>query len=88
MFLYNALLHGSQSTRYGMNHFRVASSGGRCEGFDMKMIFYSHANKTSTRNFYKKGLGLTLKVKVFETRKWPIYNNHSLTSKNTHLSFP
>ena len=54
----------------------------------MKTIFYSRANKTSTRNFCKKGLGLTLKVKVFETRKWPIQNNWTLKTKNTHLSFP
>ena len=37
----------------------------------MKMIFHSHANKT---HFHKKGsaLGLILKVRVFETQKWPI----------------
>ena len=52
------------------------------------MIFYSHANKASTRKFYKKGHGLILKVKVFETHKWPIYNNWTLKTKNTHLSFP
>ena len=41
--------------------------------FDMEMIFHSHANKT---HFHKKGcaLGLILKVRVFETRKWPIVN--------------
>ena len=34
-------------------------------------MFHSHANKT---HFHKKGcaLGLTLKVRVFRTRKWPI----------------
>ena len=42
----------------------------RCSAFDMGMIFHSHANKT---HFHKKGcaLGLILKVRVFETRKWP-----------------
>ena len=35
------------------------------------MVFFSRANKT---HFHKKGcaLGLILKVRVFETRKWPI----------------
>ena len=43
----------------------------RCSAFDVRMIFHSHANKT---HFHKKGcaLGLILKVRVFETRKWPI----------------
>ena len=43
----------------------------RCSAFDMRMIFYFHANKT---HFHKKGcaLGLILKVKVFGTRKGPI----------------
>ena len=54
----------------------------------MKMIFYSHANKASTRKFYKKGLGLILKVRVFETQKRHIYNNWTLKTKHTHLSFP
>ena len=37
----------------------------------MKMVFYPYANET---HFHKKGfaLGLFLKVRVFETRKWPI----------------
>ena len=37
----------------------------------MKMIFYSFANES---HFHKKGfaLGLVLKVRVLETRKWPI----------------
>ena len=36
-----------------------------------KWFFYSHANKT---HYHKKGcaLGLILKVRVFETQKWPI----------------
>ena len=43
----------------------------KCSAFDKKMIFYSHANKT---HYHKKGwaLGLILKVRVFETQKWPI----------------
>ena len=37
----------------------------------MEIIFHSHANKTP---FHKKGCApsLTLKVRVFGTRKWPI----------------
>jgi len=37
----------------------------------MKIIFISHANKT---HLHMKGfaLGLVLRVRVFETRKWPI----------------
>ena len=43
----------------------------QCSALDMEMIFHSHANKT---HFNQKGcaLGLILKVRVFETRKWPI----------------
>ena len=43
---------------------------GRCSAFDMEIIFHSHANKT---HFLKKGCApsLTLKVRVFGTRKWP-----------------
>ena len=43
----------------------------KCSAFDMKMSFHSHANKT---HFHKKGcaLGLTLKVRVLGTQKWPI----------------
>ena len=38
---------------------------GRCSAFDMKIIFYSHANKT---HFHKKGCApsLILKVRVLE----------------------
>ena len=48
----------------------------------MEMIFYSHANKT---HFHKKScaLGLTLKVRVFETRKWPVV----LNSANSDITF-
>ena len=37
----------------------------------MEIIFHSHANKT---HIHKKGCApsLVLKVRVFETRKWPI----------------
>ena len=43
----------------------------KCSAFDMEMIFQSHANKT---HFHKKGcaLGLSLKVRVLGTWKWPI----------------
>ena len=39
--------------------------------FDMEMFFHSHVSKT---HFHKKGcaLGLTLKLRVFGTRWWPI----------------
>ena len=43
----------------------------KCEAIvDMKMIFYSHANKT---HFHKESfaLSLVLKVEVLGTRKWP-----------------
>ena len=38
----------------------------------MEIIFYSHANKT---HLHKKGCApsLILKVRVFGTRKWPIW---------------
>ena len=38
------------------------------EAIDMKLIFYSHANKT---HFLKRGflIGLVLKVRVFGTQK-------------------
>ena len=43
---------------------------GRCSAFDMEIIFHFHANKT---HFHKKGCApsLILKVRGFETRKWP-----------------
>ena len=43
-------------------------SEAKCEAIDMKMIPYSHANKT---HFHKKGftLGLVVKVRDFGTRK-------------------
>ena len=43
-------------------------SEARYVAIDMKMMFYSHANKT---RFYKKGfaLNLVLKVRVFGTPK-------------------
>ena len=45
--------------------------GGRCSAFDMEIIFHSHANKT---HFHKKGCApsLSLEVRVYGTRKWPI----------------
>ena len=47
-------------------------SKGSCSAFDMEIIFHSHANKT---HFHKKGCArsLILKVRVFGTRKWPIF---------------
>ena len=52
---------------------------------DMKMIFYSQANKT---HFHKKGfaLSLVLKVRAFGTQTWPIgsflyLNKHTIISK-------
>ena len=43
------------------------------EAIDMKMCFYSNANKTL---FHKKGFALSLVVKVraFGTRKWLIHS--------------
>ena len=47
---------------------------GRCLALDMEIIFHSHANKT---HFHKKGCApsLTLKVRVFGTRKWCIFSS-------------
>ena len=45
---------------------------GRCSAFGMEIIFHSHANKT---HFHKKDCApsVILKVRVFGTRKWPIF---------------
>ena len=53
------------------SHFQ---SEAKCEAIDMKMSFYSHANRT---HFHNKGfaLSLVLKVRFFGTRKWPINCN-------------
>ena len=56
--------------------------------FDMEMIFHSRANKT---HFHKKAcaLGLILKLRVFETRKWPIaFLPISLMSPSSLLKLP
>ena len=47
----------------------------RCSAFDMEIIFHSHANNT---HFHEKGCApsLILKVRVFGTRKWPIFPTH------------
>lgn len=47
-------------------------SEAKCKTFDMKTIFYSYANKS---HFHKKcfALSLVLKVRAFETRKWPVF---------------
>ena len=57
-------------------------NGVKCSAFDMKMIFNSHANKTY---FIQKGcaLGLILKVRVSETRRWPIKLNQVLSANTT-----
>ena len=49
----------------------------KCAAIDMKMVFYSNANKT---HFHMKGfaLSLVLKVRVFETRKWSIDGRRNL----------
>ena len=43
----------------------------KCSAFDMEMIFHSHGNET---HFIQKGcaLGFILKVRFFETLRWPI----------------
>ena len=58
-----------------MDHFRVPPGSFyqnevQCSTFEMKMIFYSRANKN---HFHKKGcaLGLILKLRVFGTQNWP-----------------
>ena len=44
----------------------------KCSAFDMEIIFHPRVNKT---HFHKKDCApsLILKVRVFGTRKWPIY---------------
>ena len=49
-----------------IGHFQVATSLDLFKSIDMKMIFYSHANKGFS-------LSLILNVRVFETWKWPIF---------------
>ena len=51
----------------------------KCEAIDMKMIFNYDANKT---HFHNKGfaLSLVLKVRVFGTRKWPIFKAYQINS--------
>ena len=48
---------------------KLLLSEATCEAIDMKLIFYSHANKT---HFLKRGflIGLVLKVRVFGTQKY------------------
>ena len=48
----------------------------KCEAIHMKMISYSHANKT---HFHNTGfaLSLVLKVRCFGTRQWPIVSSLS-----------
>ena len=55
---------------------------GRCSVFDIEIIFLSHTNKT---HFHKKGCApsLILKVRVSETRKWPILVCPSFGSINS-----
>ena len=50
---------------------RLFQSKAKCEAIDLKMNFYSHANKT---HFHNKGfvLSLVLKVWVFGICKWSI----------------
>ena len=49
------------------------------EAIDMKMIFYSHVDKT---HFHKKSfaLSLLLKVRVFGTREWPFLTDNYIFS--------
>ena len=53
-----------------LGHFRVPP--GLCFKTDMEIIFHSHANET---HLHKRGCApsLILKVRVFGTRKWPIF---------------
>jgi len=46
---------------------------GRCSAFDIEIIFHSHTNKS---HFHKKGYArsLILKVRVFGTRKRPVFS--------------
>ena len=57
---------------------------GRGSAFDMEIIFLSHENKT---HFHKNGCApsLILKVRAFETRKWPIGLESLMLSLNLGL---
>ena len=70
MDLHKSLL-GNRPFPSSPGPLQLFQNEGRCSAFDVKIIFHSHANKT---HFHKKGCApsLVLKVRVFETRKWPI----------------
>ena len=57
----------------------------KCSAFDMEMIFHSHGKS----HFHKKGclLGLIVKVRGFETRKWPITDSKNNFTE-IHISRP
>ena len=54
------------------NSFKpLFQSEGQFKAIDMKITFYSHANKARINN-EKFSLSLVFKVRVFQTRKWSI----------------
>ena len=66
-------LQGSSSNRLFPSCLKpLFQSEAKSEAIDMKIIFNYVANKT---HFHNKGfaLSLVLKVKLFGTRKWPIF---------------
>ena len=78
---YNSVVPVFNLHIYIIGQFRVSSSlclsEAKCEAIDIKMIFYSHANKTHVHNKCFV-LNLVLKVGVFGTWKWSF-----LTRKTT-----
>ena len=60
------------SQRFNLVKGPLFQNEGRWSAFDTEIIFHSHANKI---HFHKKGWApnLILKVRVFGTRKWPIF---------------
>ena len=62
--------------------YPLFQSEAKYEVIDIKMTFYSHANKTQ---FHKESfpLGAVLKTTYFGTRKWPITSTSA--SATSHL---
>ena len=57
-------------------HKPLLHNEAKCEAIDMKIIFYSHANKTC---FHKKGFALSIifKVRVLELRNGLLQTLHN-----------
>ena len=70
--------------RFGPSSLKsLFQSEAKCKAIDLKMIFYSPENKINFH--YNKGFafGPCLKVRDFETRKWPFNNTYLCRHTNT-----